>query len=128
LEIDADPDQLFRILTNLNRNAMQALMSDPSPALVRRLRMSATRSGTEVTIVVDDTGPGVPDKAREHLFKAFQGSVRPGGTGLGLAIAAELARAHGGSLALVDKDEPGARFEITIPDRPRAKKRNGRSG
>ncbi|MCP4385815.1 MAG: sensor histidine kinase, partial [Hyphomicrobiales bacterium] len=35
LEIDADPDQLFRILTNLNRNAMQALMSDPSPALVR---------------------------------------------------------------------------------------------
>ncbi|MCP4381854.1 MAG: HAMP domain-containing histidine kinase, partial [Hyphomicrobiales bacterium] len=88
LEIDADPDQLFRILTNLNRNAMQALMSDPSPALVRQPWMSATRSGTEVTIVVDDTGPGVPDKAREHLFGAFQGSVWPRGTGLGLAIAA----------------------------------------
>ncbi|WP_421724924.1 sensor histidine kinase [Bauldia sp.] len=128
LEVDADPDQLFRILVNLTRNAMQALSSDPSPALIRRLTIAAERNGATVTITVDDTGPGVPEMARTHLFKAFQGSARPGGTGLGLAIAAELARAHGGAVALVDKDEPGARFAITIPDRPRAPKQNGRTG
>ena len=70
-----------------------------------------------MTIVVDDTGPGVPERARAHLFQAFQGAARPGGTGLGLAIAAELVRAHGGTIALVAKDGPGARFEFVIPDR-----------
>lgn len=117
VEIDADPDQLFRILINLGRNAMQALESDPSPSLVRRLSISGERRGGEVTIAVDDTGPGVPQRAREHLFQAFQGSARPGGTGLGLAIAAELTRAHSGSIALAEKPGPGARFEIVIPDR-----------
>lgn len=65
---------------------------------------------------ISDTGPGVPVKAREHLFEAFQGSSRDGGTGLGLAIAAELVRAHGGDLNLVE-GTIGATFRITIPDR-----------
>ena len=78
-----------------------------------------------MTIRVADTGPGVPEKARAQLFRAFQGSVSPGGTGLGLAIAAELVRAHGGTIALVDGG-PGATFAIAIPDRPRANGRNGR--
>jgi signal transduction histidine kinase len=59
----------------------------------------------------------VPVKAREHLFEAFQGSSRDGGTGLGLAIAAELIRAHGGDLHLVE-GTIGATFRIAIPDRP----------
>ncbi len=125
LEVDADPDQLLRILVNLGRNAMQALDSDPSPALVRRLTIWAERSNGSVTISVDDTGPGVPQQARAHLFQAFQSGVTPGGTGLGLAIAAELARAHGGSVSLVNKAGPGARFDIVIPDR---RGPNGRSG
>jgi signal transduction histidine kinase len=60
----------------------------------------------------------VPEKARIHLFQAFQGAVRPGGTGLGLAIAAELVRAHGGTISLADRPGPGATFEIVIPDPP----------
>ncbi|MBN8980859.1 MAG: sensor histidine kinase, partial [Rhizobiales bacterium] len=52
----------------------------------------------------------------EHLFEAFQGSSRDGGTGLGLAIAAELIRAHGGDVHLVE-GTLGATFRITIPDR-----------
>ena len=118
LEIDADPDQLFRILVNLCRNAAQAMEGDADLAVVRRLTVSAARKGREVTIEVADTGPGVPERARAHLFRAFQGSVRPGGTGLGLAIAAELVRAHGGSIALVDQDRPGSAFAIVVPDRP----------
>ncbi|HET7714776.1 MAG TPA: HAMP domain-containing sensor histidine kinase [Bauldia sp.] len=125
LEVDADPDQLFRILNNLGRNAVQALDGGAeNPALVRRLAIGARREAGRVVIFVDDTGPGVPDKARAHLFRAFQGGARPGGTGLGLAIAAELVRAHGGSIALVDKAGPGARFEVILPDRP-AEIRNG---
>jgi signal transduction histidine kinase len=64
---------------------------------------------------VSDTGPGLTTKAREHLFEAFQGSTRAGGIGLGLAIAAELVRAHGGEIRLVE-GTIGATFRITIPD------------
>jgi signal transduction histidine kinase len=126
LEVDADPDQLFRILINLGRNAVQALDGGvENPALVRRLTIGARRDAGRVVIHVEDTGPGVPEKARAHLFQAFQGGTRPGGTGLGLAIAAELARAHGGGIALVEKAGPGARFEVTLPDRPQPDGRNG---
>jgi signal transduction histidine kinase len=125
LEVDADPDQLFRVLVNLCRNAVQALEGDLGPAIVRRLTVSATRTNGNVSIRVTDTGPGIPAAARVNLFRAFQGNVRPGGTGLGLAIAAELARAHGGSIALVDRAGPGARFEVTLPDRRQTDGRNG---
>jgi signal transduction histidine kinase len=128
LEVDADPDQLFRVLVNLGRNAIQALDGgDQSAAVVRRLTMSASRDGGNVAMRVRDTGPGVPERARSHLFQAFQGGARPGGTGLGLAIAAEIIRAHGGSIALVDTAGPGATFEIVIPDRPGRNGRNGRN-
>ena len=124
LEVDADPDQLFRVLVNLGRNSVQAMESNPNPAVICRLTVSAAREGTVVSVRVQDTGPGVPDQARASLFRAFQGSVSQGGTGLGLAIAAELVRAHGGSITLVDAG-PGAAFAITIPDRPHANGRNG---
>ncbi|MEX0853747.1 MAG: HAMP domain-containing sensor histidine kinase, partial [Bauldia sp.] len=125
LEIDADPDQLFRVLVNLCRNAIQALDTDLGPAVVRRLAISATREGKSVSITVADTGPGVPGKARAQLFRAFSGAARPGGTGLGLAIAAELVGAHGGRLTLVEHRGPGATFMIVIPDRSGEGGRNG---
>ena len=82
-----------------------------------QIRITGRREGAVAIIEVSDTGPGVPDKAREHLFEAFQGSAAPGGSGLGLAIAAELVRAHGGDIHLVE-GTIGATFRITIPDRP----------
>jgi signal transduction histidine kinase len=117
LEVDADSDHLFRILVNLARNAVQALeQRAPNNPARDQVRLAARREGAVVSIEVADTGPGVPPKARAHLFEAFQGSTRRGGTGLGLAIAAELARAHGGDIQLVD-GTLGATFRITIPDR-----------
>lgn len=116
LEVDADPDQLFRVLLNLVRNATQAFEADTDPSLVRRITVAATRQGAVVAIRVADTGPGVPAKARENLFRPFQGGFRRGGTGLGLAICAELVRAHGGTIELVERG-PGATFAVTIPDR-----------
>jgi len=118
LSIDADPDQLFRVLLNLVRNAAQALESRPrSDAATQQIRITGRREGSVAIVEVSDTGPGVPGKAREHLFEAFQTSGRPGGSGLGLAIAAELVRAHGGDIHLVE-GTIGATFRIAIPDRP----------
>jgi len=117
LVIDVDPDQLFRVLLNLVRNAFQALESQLHADIApKQIRIAGRREGAVVVLEVSDTGPGIPDKARQHLFEAFQGSTRDGGSGLGLAIAAELVRAHGGQIDLVE-GTIGATFRILIPDR-----------
>ena len=116
IEVDADHDQLFRILLNLARNAMQAMEARaPNNALRDQIRITGRREGGVVVIEVSDTGPGFSGRAREHLFEAFQSSARAGGSGLGLAIAAELVRAHGGEIRLVE-GTIGATFHFTIPD------------
>lgn len=117
-EVDADSDQLFRVLSNLCRNAVQAMSGDDDEAVVRRLTVSAERIGSVSRILVTDTGPGLPAKARENLFTAFRGSARSGGTGLGLAIAQELVRAHGGTLELVESIGGRTVFAVSIPDQP----------
>jgi signal transduction histidine kinase len=118
LSMDADRDQMFRVLTNLGRNAMQALESRaPNDPLRDQIRITGRREGGVVVIEVADTGPGFSEQARAHLFQPFQGSTRSGGTGLGLVIADELVRAHGGEIRLVD-GTIGATFQLRIPDRP----------
>ena len=114
LVIDADPDQIQRVLVNLVRNAVAALegVGTPDP----RIEVLARREAGAVTIEVRDNGPGIPERARAHLFEPFEGSVRPGGTGLGLAVAAELVGLHGGTLTLLDQPV-GAGFRVVIPDR-----------
>jgi signal transduction histidine kinase len=123
LVVDADPEQLFRILLNLARNALQALegrdtkdAKDTKDPGRDQIRITGRREGAVVVIEVSDTGPGLSGRAREHLFEAFQGSTRTGSAGLGLAIAAELVRAHGGEIRLVE-GTIGATFRLTIPDR-----------
>src|SRR5258708_37681842 len=99
LTIDADPDQLFRVLLNLVRNAAQALEGRPrSDAASMQIRITGRREGSVAILEVSDTGPGVPQKARDHLFEAFQTTGRPGGTGLGLASDAELCHDPGGRI------------------------------
>lgn len=112
LTLRADGEQLFRVLANLVRNARQALQAMAIPGSVE---ISAADTPEGVAIRVIDTGPGLPQRARENLFTAFQGGVRKGGTGLGLAIAAELVRGHGGRLDLVRSDEDGTEFRILLP-------------
>jgi signal transduction histidine kinase len=130
LMVDADSEQLFRVLLNLARNALQALETrdakeqgakDQKTNQKRdqgrdQIRITGRREGAVVVIEVSDTGPGVGAQARAHLFEAFQGSTRTGSAGLGLAIAAELVRAHGGEIRLVE-GTLGATFRLTIPDR-----------
>ncbi|HLL26675.1 MAG TPA: HAMP domain-containing sensor histidine kinase [Xanthobacteraceae bacterium] len=118
LIVDADPDQLLRALLNLSRNSKQALESRaPNDPKRDQIRIIGRREGGVVVLQVADTGPGIPEKARAHLFEPFHASARRGGTGLGLAIAAELIQAQGGEIRLLD-GTLGATFRITIPDRP----------
>jgi signal transduction histidine kinase len=118
LVVDADYDQFLRMLVNLTRNAVQALEARaPNDPARDQIRITGRREGAVVIIEVADTGPGFPEQAKPHLFEAFQSSTRTGGSGLGLAIAAELVRAHGGEINLVE-GTIGATFRMRIPDRP----------
>ncbi len=114
LVIRADAEQLHRVLTNLIRNARQAIEAVGQPGTIE---ISGGEDETDWWIRVGDTGPGLPPKARDHLFSAFQGGARKGGTGLGLAIAAELVRGHGGRLELARSDADGTEFLIRLPKR-----------
>lgn len=117
-EIVADADQLFRVLFNLARNAVQAMSGESESVLVKRLTISAEQADKVVRIRVTDTGPGLPERARQNLFTAFHGAAKSGGTGLGLAIAQELVRAHGGEISLVESGRGRTIFEIRLPADP----------
>ncbi len=110
--VRADPEQLYRVLSNLVRNARQAIDAAGRDGSIS---MEAEETEHAWCITVSDTGPGLPPKAQEHLFQPFQGGIRKGGSGLGLAIAAELVRGHGGALNLKATGENGTVFEIILP-------------
>jgi signal transduction histidine kinase len=115
LLIDADREHLNRVLTNLLRNAIQALETRESGQDGRAV-ISAWREGAVVVIEVKDNGPGIPERVRPKLFEAFQSAAKPGGVGLGLAIAAELIRAHGGEIRLHGTGPEGTVFHVVVPD------------
>ena len=130
LSADADRDQIFRVLSNLARNAVEAIeahQAENPESPDGAITLKAWRDGAIAMIEIRDTGPGIPEKVRGKLFEAFHSSARPGGTGLGLAIAAELVRAHGGELKLVSTGAEGSVFLFTIPDRV-SQLRTGRRG
>lgn len=114
LQFSTDADQLYRVLANLVRNARQVLMARPSPGLIQ-VRASLDVTNQDLHIAISDNGPGLPDKAKDKLFKPFEGGVRAGGSGLGLAISYELVRNLGGDLTLKKSDEMGATFLVTLP-------------
>ena len=128
-----DSPKLQRIISNLLENSSKFtpsggtvwLHAEPyiwerrsvtNPGIESERRRQNLSQPNSVKVSVSDTGPGVSEAARAHLFEAFQSSTRTGGSGLGLAIAAELVRAHGGEIRLVD-GTIGATFRLTIPDR-----------
>jgi len=114
LTIYVDPEQFARALTNIVRNAVQALDAAGTQEVAPLVTIAARREDDRVVITLADNGPGLPESARATLFAPFQGSMRAGGTGLGLAIASELVRLNGGTLDL-DEGTSGACFRIVMP-------------
>lgn len=108
----ADAEQLHRVIGNLVRNARQAIVNTGTPGTVT---VEADEDAHAWAIRVRDSGPGLPPKARENLFKPFHGGATKGGTGLGLTIAADLVRGHGGDVSLERSDPRGTIFRIMMP-------------
>src|SRR6202012_4566817 len=106
-----DADMVGRIVDNLISNAVRHA---PESGLVT---LTASMSPKLLTITVEDTGSGVPEDLRDHLFEPFV-TGRSDGTGLGLAIARELADAHGGRLLLRTRESghagKGAAFAFEL--------------
>lgn len=117
--VEADPDQLYRILVNLMRNARQAIEADPTRPPVRRgkgaITVSAFGQDGFCVVRIADDGPGIPPRLAERLFEPFVSSKSSDGSGLGLTISRELAALHGGDLRLVETDGTGAAFELRLP-------------
>lgn len=112
----ADPDRLGQVLTNLLDNARRYT---PKDGLVR---VTVGAAGGFATVIVADSGMGVPAADRERIFERMvrldeARSRHSGGSGLGLAIARGITRAHGGELACMapERAEPGAVFRLTLP-------------
>ena len=105
-----DVFQMQRALDNLILNAIQ---NTPAGG---RITVDAVRHGDKLVVRVSDTGPGVSEEVRDHLFEPFM-TTRPEGTGLGLAIVREIARAHHGDARFM-AGGCGATFEIEVPWRP----------
>jgi signal transduction histidine kinase len=108
-----DPDAVARVVRILLDNALRY---GPSGQAVRVL---AGGDGQAASLTVADSGPGVPEQEREHIFERFHrgsGAGSEGGFGLGLAIGRELAMRMGGDVRLVDSDPPGpgARFVLVL--------------
>ncbi|MEX1249692.1 MAG: HAMP domain-containing sensor histidine kinase [Hyphomonas sp.] len=109
LVLESDPDYLHRIASNLLRNADEAMAQAVTPEA--RIHITLEDEG----LIFRDNGPGLPDKARENLFRPFAGSTRTNGTGLGLVIAHELALALGGELSLQETGGSGTAFRLALP-------------
>lgn len=115
--VQADPDQLHRILVNLMRNARQAIEGDTTRPVGRKGVVRVTVAGDDGTcrIRIADDGPGIPSRLSENLFEPFVSGRGSDGAGLGLAISRELVASHGGELALVETGPTGTAFELRLP-------------
>ena len=126
LAVRADPDLLFRALSNVVRNAARyAGAAGP-------IEISAVRNGDVITLNVSDQGPGVPECEFDAIFEPFY-RLEPardrttGGVGLGLAIVKSCIEACGGSVACRNRKPAGLEVEMRLPAAsgfPRSKTRD----
>ena len=110
-DVQVRPTAFSRLVTNLATNSRR---------YAGRLDMEARHSAKWLTITFDDDGPGIPEAARDDVFKPFfrldeARNLDASGTGLGLAIARDIARSHGGDITLGDSPLGGLRAIIRIP-------------
>ena len=121
-EVMCRPSHLGQVFTNLLSNAADALSESKSRngTIHIRTQSQAHASIDGVSIVIEDSGPGVPDELKEKILKPFFTTKAAGvGTGLGLPICARIIAAHEGQLAIGQSVElGGARFEVWLPNEP----------
>ncbi len=111
MNVELRPLAMKRCLTNLVSNALR---------YGTRVQLNAVRGRTSVEITIDDNGPGIPREKHEDVFRPFfrldpSRNVDTGGVGLGLTIARDIARSHGGDVALAPSPLGGLRVTVRIP-------------
>lgn len=113
LIVYADPAHVAMVVQNLIENSAKYTPENGT------VRITASHDGTTARFSVANTGPALPEADREGIFERFRRGSTVGetqsGQGLGLNIARELARAHGGELALERSDGEWTEFVFTIP-------------
>ena len=107
-DVSGDRQKLTQVLVNLVRNAVQAT------AQWRHIAIEASRKNGHVVLAVEDEGPGVPAELKANLFKPFVSSKGEGGMGMGLYMAKLIVDSHEGEIAVLDRPQGGARFEIRL--------------
>ncbi len=108
--LQADGDQLDQLLINLMTNAVDASLGTGGAV---RVRWEVTGGGSELEVVVEDDGPGLPETA--NLFVPFF-TTKPQGTGIGLVLSRQIAEAHGGRLTLANRrNGQGCEARLRLP-------------
>lgn len=108
--INADRVQLQQVVSNLIRNALEAVKDSPT----KRVTLETRATANAVEIEVWDTGPGVPEDMRASIFDSFV-TGREDGIGLGLAISRSIVEEHGGRMWVEDHESGGASFRVRLP-------------
>lgn len=120
LDMSFDNDKFTKILVNLLSNAVKYTPQGG------RITVRLTREGDEVKVAVADTGKGISDEDKKHIFERFyRGSDKSDlntGTGIGLSLVYEYARLHKGSVCVTDNNPKGTVFTVSIPFREDASK------
>ncbi|WP_193092636.1 sensor histidine kinase [Halomonas colorata] len=117
LWVTGDLVRLEQVLVNLIGNALHAMKETPNPTLT----LSATLTGKQVTISVIDNGPGIGEQHMAQIFEPFFTTKAPGsGLGLGLSISSRIMDDLGGKLQVVNREQGGACFTISLPYSPPA--------
>lgn len=107
----ADRVQIQQVLTNLMRNAIEAMKDSPARELVIR---TGKADGHRMVVEVSDTGPGIADDIASQLFQPFV-TTKPSGMGVGLSISRRIIRSHGGDLTYRRNEAGGATFSFSLP-------------
>jgi signal transduction histidine kinase len=116
LIVNVHKGQIQQVLLNVLLNAMQAMPEGGRVTLAHRLAgetAGATRPAM-AHLDITDTGGGIPENVRDHLFTSFL-SGRPDGTGLGLSIARRILASHHGNITLESSSAAGTTLRITLP-------------
>ena len=113
--IEADGDQIRQVIDNLLGNAVKYTPHGGSVQITLKW-------GDPVEVMVTDTGIGIPEEARAHVFEKFYRALQPeveaeSGTGLGLAIVHRIVHAHGGEVGVESEPGRGSTFHFSLPQR-----------
>lgn len=109
MQLQADTDLLGRLVTNVLRNAVDAVASVPSP----RIHVDVSVSEGRPYISVEDNGCGIPAEMMPNLFQPFF-TTKPGGSGIGLCLSRQIARLHGGDFTITSTPLHSTKALITL--------------